>query len=173
MGSREPLTNKERSQVQWAYHKGTSAQKEIIQRFFGRHITHASCMAMVDMYVRRAELKGKAKAVAKPTETELWDWLCCAAYHGLIWNPDSQGRIRYWIEIHCQAMGESTWEEAEPLMFERHITPPPICKTNIIRLYLFARRLPKFWREVLGAIGIVWVLERLQEIIISFSGNVS
>ncbi len=172
MPAREPLTEKERSDVQWAYHKGTEAQKQTIQKLFGRHITHASCMAMVDMYVRRAKMDGEAKAVAKPTEEELWDWLCCATYHKHIWSPVAEGKIRNWIEIHCQVMGESIWEEAEPEFFEQHIVPDPIPITPWIRIHLFLCKLPKLWREVLGAIGIVWVLERVQEVAISFSGKI-
>ena len=129
MAVREPLTDKERSDVQWAYHKGTEARKQVIQELFGRHITHASCLAMVDKYVRIAELEDKAKAVAKPTEEEFWDWLCCAAFHGHIWSSDAKGKVRNWIEIHCQVMGESIWEEEDPKLFEKHKAPDPVPTT--------------------------------------------
>ena len=93
---------------------------------------------MVDKYVREAELKGKAKAVAKPTEEELWDWLCCAAFHGHVWSPDFGGNIRSWIEAHCQAVGDVLWEIHKPELLVRQGTvPDPIPATLEIRAYQY------------------------------------
>ena len=137
MAPREPLTDGERRQIQWAYHKGTEARKHVIQNLFGRQITHASCMAMVDKYVQEAELENKVKAVAKPTEDEMWDWLCCAAFHGNIWSSAANGDPRNWVEAHCQIMGESPlWEMAgKPELISEHVVPPQIPVNFHIRAY--------------------------------------
>ncbi len=168
MAPRERLTEKERRQIQWAYHKGTEARKRVIQELFGRHITHASCLAMVDKYVRDAELQGKSKAIAKPTQDEFWDWLCCAAYHGHIWSSRAKGNIRNWIEIHCRVMGNSGWEShyEDPRLFEEHKVPDLISTTSRIEAYKYGSMAVKHTAKLIGPALLLilgYFLERIAD----------
>ena len=171
MAAREPLTEKERRQVQWAYHTGNDeieARKQVIQELFGRDITRASCLAELETQT------STSNAIARSiTETEFWDLLCCATYHQKVWErPSSKGNIRKWIYYHCVVMGAIESHEGGELL-EIHTVPPPIPKNREINTFLLWKSVRKYWREVLGVFGLVWLLELLQEVVIAFAARFS
>ncbi|MCY4526690.1 MAG: hypothetical protein OXB89_08780 [Anaerolineaceae bacterium] len=145
MASRLRLTEKECRRVQRAYHRGTEAQMQILQELFGREITYMSCMAQVDQAVQIQEKNGKETSVVKPTETEFWNRLCCATYHGHLWGLDflwpddgfhaNGSKVYAWIHQTFECMADPFLYEDYPL-YKIFSVPDPIpasLETNAFR----------------------------------------
>lgn len=166
-----PLTESECRRVQWAYHMGTEARKRVIQKLFGREITYASCMAAVERSARRAELEGTPIAIARPAEAELWEWLCCAAFHQYIWDEnvksEVQGNVRGWVFHHCKVMGDPSWEWHNP-QYDTLLVPPDIPTTLKIKVYKFCSLAIRHSAKLIGPAILIFLgffLERIADAI--------
>ncbi len=133
---RDRLSNKETLQIQDAYYKGAKEQKAVIQKVFGKMVTLEFLEARVNMRFRMANepvgISRIAGLVSIHTngvmlnETEVWDRLCRAAYHQIIWDVsevNEQGDILSWAEFHFlkhsrgQQLNDEEWRKAHKIPY--------------------------------------------------------
>ncbi len=114
---RDELTQPERRTLQREYHKGTDAQRRVMRELFGQGLTYSSGMAHSNTSVERKKMHAFAGRVsgANPnltigpysdmTEPEFWEWVCRAAWHGVIWKHRQINGIQFWVELHRMYAG--------------------------------------------------------------------